>query len=168
MVDLLDSVARELAGRYDIREELGHGAMAFVYLAGDHATGQAVAIKVLRPELTLSIEARRFHREIELLTSLHHPNILPLLASDEAGALLYYVMPFVPGETLRRRLDRDGALPLDAAVAIARDVASAIDYAHARGVVHRDIKPENILLDGAHALVCDFGVARAVSASSTD
>jgi len=147
--------------------------MATVYLAEDLKHHRKVAIKVLRPELAAALGAERFLREIETTASLRHPHILPLYDSGRADGpmggraeeILYYVMPFVEGESLRDRLKRDKQLPIDEALAIAREVADALGYAHARGVVHRDIKPENILLEGGHAVVADFGIARAVSAA---
>ena len=164
----MDGLPSEIASRYQLRSELGRGAMALVYLAEDRQTGREVAVKVLRPELAASIGASRFHREIHFLATLHHPNILPILDSDEAGIFLYYVMPYVRGETLRARLDREGALPLPAVLRIAGELASAIDYAHTRNIIHRDIKPDNILFDGDRAMICDFGVARALVVSNDD
>src|ERR687889_742430 len=142
-----DPLVRELAGRYTIERELGRGGMATVYLARDHKHERDVAVKVLLPELTATLGADRFLREIRLVARLQHPHILPLFDSGTAdGALLYFVMPFVEGESLRARLDRDGPLPLDDAVRLVRQLADALDYAHARGVVHRDLKPANVLL----------------------
>ncbi|MEP7325992.1 MAG: protein kinase [Gemmatimonadota bacterium] len=146
--------------------ELGQGGMATVYLAEDLKHRRQVAIKVLKPELAAAIGAERFLREIETTASLRHPNILPLYDSGEADGLLYYIMPFVEGESLRDRLDREKQLPLDDALQIAREVGDALGYAHSRGVVHRDIKPENILLESGHAQVADFGIAKAISAAS--
>ncbi len=157
-----------LADRYRIERELGHGGMATVYLADDLKHRRRVAIKVLRPELATAIGPERFLREIEISAGLHHPHIVALYDSGEAGGSLYYVMPFAEGESLRDRLNREKQLPLDDALLIAREVADALSYAHARGVVHRDIKPENILLESGHALVADFGIARALSAAGAD
>src|SRR4051812_33960118 len=137
--------------------------MATVYLARDLKHERKVAIKVLRPELSASLGADRFLREIRVAANLQHPNILGLYDSGEAEGLLYYVMPFVDGESLRDRLVREQQLPIHDALQITREAADALQYAHDRGIVHRDIKPENILLMGGHALVADFGIARAVS-----
>jgi len=168
----LERLAAALADRYRLERELGQGGMATVYLAEDLKHHRKVAIKVLRSELAAALGAERFLREIEIAARLTHPGILPLLDSGEAGGgpdmpgpYLYYVMPFVDGESLRDRLRREGQLPVDEAVAIARRVATALGYAHGLGVVHRDIKPENILLTGGEPVVADFGIAKAVSAA---
>ena len=165
-LDLLNSTQGPLAGRYRLERELGRGGMAIVYLAQDLKHQRPVAIKVLRPELAASVGRDRFLQEINLAAGLQHPHILPLYDSgaldSDGGTLLYYVMPYVAGESLRSRLDQEGQLPLDTALDIAAEVLAALDHAHAHGVVHRDIKPENILLSGGHALVADFGIARAV------
>ena len=161
-MDQLARLQAALTGRYTIEHELGRGGMATVYLAQDLKHGRPIALKVLRPELAAALGPGRFLREIEIAARLTHPNILPLHDSGEAGGLLYYVMPYVDGESLRSRLAREGPLPLDRALEIAREVASALGYAHEHGVVHRDIKPENVLLESGHAVVADFGVARAV------
>ena len=142
--------------------------MATVYLAADLRHVRQVAVKVLRPELAVTLGADRFLREIETTANLHHPHVLPLYDSGESGGFLFYVMPFVDGESLRDRLNREGKLPLADALRIARDVADALGYAHGRGVVHRDIKPENILLEAGHAVVADFGIARAVDAAGSE
>jgi serine/threonine-protein kinase len=162
-----------LAGRYNVTRELGQGGMATVYLAEDLRHRRQVAIKVLRPELAQLLGAERFLREIELVAGLHHPHILPLYDSGEvqedhpepgrSPPTLYYVMPLVEGESLRAKLDREGQLPLDEALRYAREVADALSYAHARGVVHRDIKPDNIMIESGHAVVADFGIAKAVA-----
>jgi serine/threonine-protein kinase len=163
-----------LEGRYRVERELGAGGMATVYLAHDVKHDRKVALKVLRPELAAALGAERFLREITTTANLRHPHILPLYDSgrteaDEDGqgrtGFLYYVMPFVEGESLRDRLNRERQLPLDDALQIAREVADALSYAHSRGVIHRDIKPENILLESGHAVVADFGIARAVDAA---
>jgi eukaryotic-like serine/threonine-protein kinase len=159
-VELLSSALEE---RYAIERELGQGGMATVYLAQDLKHERKVAIKVLRPELSLSLGADRFLREIRVAANLQHPNILGLYDSGEANGLLYYVMPFIEGESLRDRLNREQQLPIQDALQIARESAEALAYAHDHGIVHRDIKPENILLQQGHALVADFGIARAVS-----
>ena len=150
-----------LSERYAVRRELGRGGMAVVYLADDLRHDRPVAIKVLLPELAAAIGPDRFEREIRTVARLQHPHILPLFDSGGDGESLFFVMPFVDGESLRDRLQREGALALDTAAAIVRQVGDALDYAHARGVVHRDVKPENILLSGGQALLADFGVARA-------
>ena len=154
-----------LADRYLIERELGHGGMATVYLARDLKHDRLVAVKVLHPELAAYLGAERFLREIRIAARLTHPHILPLHDSGESGGVLYYVMPFVDGESLRDLLTRVKQLPLDQAVRITREVADALRYAHAHDVVHRDIKPENILLEAEHAVVADFGIARAVGAA---
>ncbi|HEX9218737.1 MAG TPA: serine/threonine-protein kinase, partial [Gemmatimonadales bacterium] len=155
-----------LADRYTIERELGHGGMATVYLAQDLKHHRKVAIKVLEPELAAALGPERFLREIEIAAGLNHPHILPLYDSGEAATSLYYVMPYVEGETLRDRLKREGQLPLEDAVRITREVADALSYAHSHDVVHRDIKPENILFQAAHAVVSDFGIARAITAAA--
>ncbi|HEY6016442.1 MAG TPA: protein kinase, partial [Gaiellaceae bacterium] len=153
---------RSLADRYTIERELGRGGMATVYLALDARHHRRVAVKVLHPELSAVIGSERFLKEIEVTAGLQHPHILPLFDSGDVEGQLYYVMPFVEGETLRARLEREKQLPIDVAVRIATEVASALEYAHKRHVVHRDIKPENILLHDGAALVADFGIALAV------
>src|SRR5512145_2817964 len=142
--------------------------MATVFLAHDVRHDRPVALKVVRPEVAAALGAERFLREIKVTAGLNHPHILPLLDSGEAGGCLYYVMPYVEGESLRQRLDREGQLPLEDALQIAREVAGALSHAHGRGIVHRDIKPENILLSGGHARVADFGIARAFSMAGGD
>jgi serine/threonine-protein kinase len=164
--DLLASVRAALARRYVVERQVGRGAMATVFLAEDRETQGPVAIKVLHPEFTVALGPGRFAREIRILAGLHHPNILPLLDSDQAGSHLYYVMPFAAGETLGGRIKREGRLPLDSVLAITGDVAAGLDYAHARHVIHRDIKPDNILFESGRAVLCDFGVARAVMESA--
>ena len=158
-----DRLASALADRYDVERQVGQGGMATVYLARDLKHQRQVAIKVLRPELSASLGGDRFLREIRVAANLQHPNILGLYDSCEAEGLLYYVMPFVEGESLRDRLTKEQQLPLQDALQITREAAEALQYAHEHGIVHRDIKPENILLLGGHALVADFGIARAVS-----
>ncbi|MBI1967011.1 MAG: serine/threonine protein kinase, partial [Gemmatimonadetes bacterium] len=152
-----------LADRYVIERELGTGGMALVYLATDLKHHRKVALKVLRPELAAVIGAERFLKEIEVTANLQHPHILPLHDSGETGGFLYYVMPYVEGETLRTKLQREKQLGIDEAIEITRAVAAALDYAHRHGVIHRDIKPENILLHDGQPLVADFGIALAVS-----
>jgi formylglycine-generating enzyme required for sulfatase activity len=158
-------VALALAERYRIERELGHGGMATVYLARDLKHERHVAIKVLRPELAAVLGPERFLREIKLTAQLNHPHILPLLDSGNAGGFLFYAMPYVEGESLRDRLNREGRLPVEDALQVAREVADALDYAHRHDVLHRDIKPENILLEEQHAVVADFGIARAIDAA---
>src|SRR5262245_39477542 len=162
MTDVLTRLAGSLADRYAVQRELGAGGMATVYRATDVKHQRDVAIKVLHPDLGAALGSERFLSEIRTTARLQHPHVLPLLDSGEADGLLYYVMPLVTGETLRHRLEREKQLPIDDAVAIAREVADALGYAHGLGVIHRDIKPENILLRDGHALVADFGIALAV------
>src|SRR5216110_2669796 len=166
MADQLARLQAALADRYTIERELGRGGMATVYLAQDLKHHRKVAIKVLKPELAAALGPERFLQEIEIAAGLTHPHILPLHDSGEATGLLYYVMPYVEGETLRNRLDRAGQLPVAEAVQITREVADALSYAHSHDVVHRDIKPENILLEAGHAVVSDFGIARAITAAA--
>jgi len=161
MPSTLERLTRALAGRYRVERELGAGGMATVFLAHDLKHERAVAIKVLLPDLAAYLGAERFHREIRVTAGLQHPHILPLYDSGEEDGLLYYVMPFAEGESLRQVLDRGGRLPLDSALAITTDIAAGLTYAHQHGIVHRDIKPENILLEEGRALVADFGVALA-------
>jgi serine/threonine-protein kinase len=158
----VDRVTSALAGRYRVERVLGEGGMATVYLAEDQKHRRKVAVKVMRPELAATLGADRFLREVQIAAQLSHPHVLPMHDSGEADGLLYYVMPYVEGETLKERLARDGALPPDEALRLAREIAEALAYAHRRGIVHRDIKPANILLGEGHALVADFGIARAV------
>src|SRR5688500_97129 len=162
MMQTVERLGAALAGRYRIERELGAGGMATVYLAHDLRHEREVAIKVLHPDLGAALGGDRFLSEIKTTARLQHPHILPLLDSGEADGLLFYVMPYVRGETLRTRLERERQLPIDAALRIAREVADALGAAHAIGIIHRDIKPENILLQGGHALVADFGIALAV------
>jgi eukaryotic-like serine/threonine-protein kinase len=166
--DLLESLRAALDGRYAVDRLIGQGGMATVYQARDGRHDRLVAIKVLRPELAASLGSDRFLREIRVAAHLQHPNILALYDSGEAGSFLYYVMPFIEGESLRTRMDREGQLSLPDAMQLTCEVADALQYAHAHGVIHRDIKPENILLQEGHALVADFGIARAVSQAGGD
>ena len=158
-----DGLSTALGDRYTIERELGAGGMATVYLARDLKHERSIALKVLRPELAAALGAERFLSEVRITARLNHPHILALLDSGEAGGYLYYAMPFAEGETVRDRLTREKQLPIGDALEIAREVADALDYAHAQGIVHRDIKPENILLQSGHAVVADFGIARAIT-----
>jgi serine/threonine-protein kinase len=166
MDETLERLRAALAGRYQMDRRIGQGGMATVYGATDLKHHRQVAIKVLRPDLAATIGAERFLREIEVAAGLQHPHVVPLYDSGDAGGVLYYVMPFVAGESLRDRLTREGRIPFQEAVTLTREVASALAYAHAQGIVHRDIKPENILLSGGHAVVADFGIARALKAAA--
>ncbi|PYP27880.1 MAG: hypothetical protein DMD55_07130 [Gemmatimonadetes bacterium] len=168
MAETPAALASTLADRYGIERELARGGMAAVYLAEDRKHGRKVAIKVLQAELVAHLGAARFLREIRIAARLTHPHILPLIDSGEAGGLLYYVMPHVPGGSLRQRLAREPRLALPEAIRIARDVGAALDYAHREGFVHRDVKPENILFADGHAVLADFGIARAASGAGRD
>jgi serine/threonine-protein kinase len=165
---LATRLAKALEGRYVIEREIARGGMATVHLARDLRHGRRVAIKVLRDEIAAAVGADRFLAEIRVTASLQHPHILPLFDSGGADGVLWYAMPFVEGETLRSRLTREGPLPVAEALRLAREVADALDHAHARGVVHRDIKPENVLLQHGHALVADFGIALALEQAGVD
>ncbi len=164
MQDLISRLFAALAPRYTIERELGRGGMATVYLAHDLKHHRRVALKVLRPELTMALGPDRFLREIEIAARFVHPHIVPVFDSGEVDGFLYYVMPYVAGETLRSRLDAGAAsCRWETRCEIACEVANALAYAHRQGIIHRDIKPENILLEGGHAMVADFGIARAIS-----
>ena len=165
MSDLQDRLQTTLGDAYRIDRELGGGGMSHVFLAHETALGRKVVVKVLPPEMAAGVNIERFRREIQLAASLQHPHIVPLHAAGQAGDLFYYTMPLVEGESLRAKLAREGELPVGEAVRILRDVCDALAYAHAHGVVHRDIKPDNILISGQHAVVTDFGVAKAMSDS---
>jgi serine/threonine-protein kinase len=165
MANLQDTLSRAIGDRYAIERELGHGGMATVFLARDVKHRRPVALKVLRQDVSVVLGAERFLREIEIAASLQHPHILPLHDSGEFGGILFYVMPYVEGESLRSRLARERTLSIEDALSITREVADALAYAHHQGVVHRDIKPENILLSGSHAVVADFGIARAITSA---
>src|SRR5881396_3009748 len=167
MLDVLDSLRESLAPRFDVERQIGAGGMARVYLAVEQHPHRRVAIKVLDPEVSTRLLRERFIREVDLSSKLSHPHIVPVFAAGEAAGLFYYVMPYLEGESLRHRLRRQRRLPLDEALRIARDVADALGYAHGQGIIHRDIKPENILLSGDHAIVADFGIARAISAAGS-
>ncbi len=162
MPDQVDRLKAALVDRYALQRELGRGGMATVYLATDLKHERPVALKVLKPELAAVLGADRFLREVKTTAQLTHPHILPLHDSGNADGFLYYVMPYVEGESLRDRLTREKQLPLDDALQISREVADALSYAHSHGVIHRDVKPENILLESGHAVVADFGIARAI------
>jgi Tol biopolymer transport system component/tRNA A-37 threonylcarbamoyl transferase component Bud32 len=168
MSDTLATISAALADRYRIARLIASGGMAEVFAAHDLRHDRDVAIKVLKPEVAPAIGAQRFLQEIRISAKLFHPHILPLLDSGEAAGLLYYVMPLVEGGSLRARIDRDGPLPIGAALEIARECADALAFAHAQGVIHRDIKPENILFEAGHATIADFGVARALAGSGGD
>jgi serine/threonine protein kinase/tetratricopeptide (TPR) repeat protein len=163
---LRDRLQAALGTSYRVGEELGGGGMSRVFVAEEVELGRRVVVKVLPPEMAAGVNAERFRREIQLAAQLQHPHIVPLLQAARLGDLVYYTMPLVEGESLRVKLTREGELPVPDAVRILRDVADALAYAHAHGVVHRDIKPDNILISGRHAVVTDFGVAKAVSAAS--
>jgi len=167
-VDPFDRLRAALRDRYEIERELGRGGMATVYLARDGKHERQVAVKVIRPDLSAVIGADRFLQEIKLTAHLQHPHILPLYDSGSADGQLYYVMPYVAGESLRARLERERQLPVEDALAITRSLANALDYAHRQGIVHRDIKPENILLQDSHPLLADFGIALALTAAAGD
>jgi len=166
MTETAARLATSLGARYRIERELGAGGMATVYLAQDLKHDRKVALKVLKPELAAVLGAERFVVEIKTTASLQHPHILPLFDSGDADGQLYYVMPYIQGETIREKLNRETQFGVDEAVRIAREVAGALDYAHRQGVIHRDIKPENILLHDGRAMVMDFGIALAVSAAA--
>ena len=162
MPDPVTRLNAALEGRYAIERELGEGGMATVYLATDLKHNRNVALKVLKPELATVVGAERFLAEIETTANLQHPHILPLFDSGEADGFLFYVMPYVEGETLRDRIDREHQLPVDEAVRIATNVAETLDYAHRQGVIHRDIKPANVLLQDGKPVISDFGIALAL------
>jgi serine/threonine protein kinase len=169
MVRTMDALAQlnaSLADRYAVEREIGRGGMAIVYLARDARHGRHVALKVLRPDIAQAIGAERFLREIRIAAALQHPHIVPLYDSGDADGMLFYVMPYITGTSLREKLTKEGELPIGETVRILRDIADAIAAAHEHGVVHRDLKPENVMLSGNHALVTDFGVAKAVSEST--
>src|SRR5215471_16442375 len=166
MSDLRAQLQTTFGDAYTIERELGGGGMSRVFVATEQSLGRPVVVKVLPSEMAGALSVERFRREIRLAASLQQANIVPVLSAGDAGGVAYYTMPFVKGESLRSHLAAKGALPIAECVAILRDVARALAFAHAEGVVHRDIKPENILLSGGTAVVTDFGIARAVAAST--
>ena len=166
MSDLTERLQRALGTTYRLERELPGGGMSRVFLATEVHLARSVVVKVLPPEMAAAVQSERFAREIQLAASLQHPHIVPLLTAGSADGLAWYVMPFIDGESLATKLAREGALPVNEALRILRDIVDALAYSHSRGVVHRDIKPDNVMLSGRHALVTDFGVAKAVSASS--
>ncbi len=166
MTEITSRLSTALADRYKIESHLGEGGMANVYLAHDLKHDRKVAVKVLRPELAAVLGAERFVQEIKTTANLQHPHILPLFDSGEADSFLYYVMPFIDGETLRDKLNRETQLGIEEAVSITTAIADTLDYAHRQNVIHRDIKPENILLHDGRPMVADFGIALALSAAA--
>ena len=163
MAQIPERLAAALADRYHLEREIGRGGMATVYLATDVKHRRQVAVKVLRSDLSASLGSDRFLKEIQIAAQLNHPHVLMLIDSGEVDEFLFYVMPYVSGESLRGRLVRERCVRLEEAMAITRDVGDALSYAHREGVIHRDIKPENILFSEGHAIVADFGIAKAVS-----
>ena len=166
MSEIRDQLQRTLGGTYTLERELGGGGMSRVFVAEENSLGRKVVVKVLPPDLAAAVNLERFRREIQLAAKLQHPLIVPVLAAGVSEGLPYYSMPFIEGESLRARLSRAGELPIHDAVRVMRDMLSALSYAHEHGVVHRDIKPDNVLLTGQHAMVADFGVAKAISAAT--
>jgi len=167
MTDFTARLADVLGTGFRIERELGGGGMSRVFLAEDLALGRKVVVKVLPPEMAVSVNQDRFRREIQLAARLQHPHVVPLLSANASGDLLWYVMPYIEGESLRAKLEREGELPVSEAVRLLREITDALAYAHEQGVVHRDIKPDNVMVSRGHALVTDFGVAKAVTASGT-
>jgi len=163
-MDLRDRVQAMLGAAYTVGPELMGGGMSRLFLADDLALGRRVVVKLLPPELAIDLDADRFRREIQIAAQLQHPHIVPVLTAGESDGLLYYTMPFVPGQSLRERL-KSGELPIAEATSVLRDVAEALAYAHRSGVVHRDIKPGNVLLADGGALVVDFGIGKALAGS---
>ena len=166
--DLRQHLSRALGSAYDLERELGGGGMARVFVARDTRLGRRVVVKVLHPDMAAGVSATRFEREITLAAGLQHPHIISLHAAGEVTGLPYYTMPFVEGESLRARITREGALPIASSVRLIRELADALDYAHRRGIVHRDLKPENVLLSEGHAVVADFGIAKALAAATRE
>lgn len=168
MTDLATHLQTHIDERYSIQREIGRGGMAVVFLADDRKHDRKVALKVLDPDLVGKVAADRFHREIQVVARLQHPHILPLFDSGEADGLFFYVMPYVEGESLRDRLDRKGVLDVEDALRITRELAAGLSHAHRQGLIHRDIKPENVLLSDGHAVLADFGIARALERPDDD
>ncbi len=166
MADFIERLQAAVGDTYRIERELGGGGMSRVFVAEETRLGRQVVIKVLPPEMAAGVSVERFEREIQVAAKLQHPHIVALLTTGSHVDLLYYVMPLIEGESLRAKVAREGALPVGEAVRILRDICDALAYAHKHGVVHRDIKPDNVLLSNDHALVVDFGVAKAVSEST--
>jgi serine/threonine-protein kinase len=164
--DLTPRLQAALGDAYRLEKELGGGGMSRVFLAEEVRLGRKVVVKVLPPEMSAAVNIERFEREIQLAAKLQHPHIVPLLSAGAQGDLLYYIMPFIEGESLRAKLAREGEFPVREVVQVLKDVLDALQYAHVHKVVHRDIKPDNVMISGRHALVTDFGVAKAVSESS--
>src|SRR5437667_7144008 len=167
MGDLLTRLQRAVGDAYRIEKELGGGGMSRLFLATEASLHRQVVIKLLPPEFASDVSVARFQQEIELAAHLQHTNILPVLTAGAKDDLLFYVMPFVTGESLRHRMTREGKLPVTDAVRVLHEIADALAYAHAEGVIHRDVKPENILLLGSHAVLTDFGVARALAGTQS-
>jgi serine/threonine-protein kinase len=165
VTEIRDRLAEALKDRYSVEREIGRGGMATVYLARDLRQQTPVAIKIMHANLADALDSKRFRREMGIAASLAHPLIVPLQDSGSAGGVLYYIMQYVEGESLYERLQRERRLPLRIALETTRDVAAALGYAHSRGILHRDVKPENVLLAGGHALIADFGLARAIGAA---
>src|SRR5689334_17263046 len=159
----MDTLRASLADRYRLERELGRGGMATVYLAHDLKHDRDVAIKVLHPDLGAALGAERFLAEIKVTANLRHPNVLPLFDSGSADGQLFYVMPYIDGETLRARMNRERQMPVDEVLRIIGLLAAALDYAHGKGVVHRDLKPENVLLQAGQPIIADFGIALAIA-----
>ncbi|UCD25085.1 MAG: serine/threonine protein kinase [Gemmatimonadota bacterium] len=168
MSDLQQRLQEALSDRYRVLSEIGHGAMAYVYLAERHSDSAKVAVKVMDPDMTMGLGAERFLREIKISSALEHPHIVPILDQDHGGDLMYFVMQYIEGESLRALMTREGQMRVDPALGFSQEVGSALSYAHAHGVIHRDIKPENVLISDGHAVVADFGVARAIQEAHED
>jgi len=167
MNELVERLQYSLGDSLVIERELGGGGMSYLFVARERALGRAVVVKVLAAELAGALSVERFRREMQVLASLQHAHIVPILATGEAGDVIYYTMPYVEGESLRQRLDRERALPVGDVIVILRDILGALSYAHRRGIIHRDIKPGNVLLSEGGALVADFGIAKAMSDART-